>query len=89
MTEPTTAMDIVRQAQRGEISVDELIAALLEWEFEPSYKTTDLADDWELRDNSFEVVTYAFIIDFIDEEQYSRIFSYVEARGSGDGAAGG
>ncbi len=89
MTEPTTAMDLVRQAQHGEISVDELIVALLEWEFEPSYKTTDLADDWELRDNSFEVVTYAFIVDLIDEEQYSRIFSYVEARGRGDGAAGG
>lgn len=39
MTESTTAMDIVRQAQRGEISVDELIAALLEWEFEPSSVT--------------------------------------------------
>lgn len=89
MTEPRTAMDIVRQAQRGEIPVDELIAALLVWEFEPSYKTTDLADDWEFRDNSFEVVTYAFIIDLIDEEQYGRIFSYVDARDRGDGTLGG
>jgi hypothetical protein len=59
------------------------------WEFEPSYKTTDLADDGEFRDNSFEVVTYAFIIDLVDEQQYRRIFNYVDARDRGDGTAGG
>jgi hypothetical protein len=82
-------MDLVRQAQRGELSVQELVAAFLVWEFEPSYKTTDLADDWEFRDDSFEVVTHAFIIDLINEEEYGRIFNHVDARGRGDGPAQG
>lgn len=89
MSASTTAMDLVRQAQRGELSVEELIAAFLVWEFEPSYETTGLADDWEFRDNSFEVVTYAFIIDLINEEEYGRIFNRVDARGRADGTVEG
>ncbi len=85
MSASTTAMDLVRQAQQGELSVEELVAAFLVWEFEPSYETTDLADDWEFRDNIFEVVTYALLIDLIDEEEYGRIFNHLDARDRGDG----
>lgn len=69
-----TAMDAVRCAERGEITQDQLGAILEVWDFEPKHRTSGLADDWEPRPNSFEVVEYAFIIDLIDEHTYLRIF---------------
>jgi len=54
-------------------SREELVGFLLSWRYEPRYRTTGLADDWEFRDNSFEVVEYAFVNDFIDETDYERI----------------
>lgn len=69
-----TAMDIVRGAERGEISQDQLVTFLQSWDFEPKHRTRGLADDWESRPNSFEAVEYAFTIDLIDEDAYRRIF---------------
>lgn len=72
-----TAMDVVRSAERGEISHDQLISTLHSWDFEPKHRTRGLADDWESRPNSFEVVEYAFTIDLIDEDAYQRILEGV------------
>lgn len=69
-----TAMDIVLRSQRGEISRSELVEALMGWQYEPKYKTTGLADDWEERPNSFDAVEYAFVADLIDEHDYELIF---------------
>ncbi|MCC4908455.1 hypothetical protein [Microbacterium sp. cx-59] len=77
-----TAMDIVRRAQRGEISKAELVSALLDWEFEPSYRTRGLADDWETRTNSFDAVVHAYTIGLIDEETYGRITRRADDRES-------
>lgn len=68
-----TAMDIVHRAERGEISKAELADALIRWQYEPQYKTTGLADDWEHRPNSFDAVYYAFVFDLIDERTYDLI----------------
>lgn len=68
-----TAMDVVRAAADERISREELVRILLSWRYEPHYRTTGLADDWEFRDNSFEAVEYAFINDLIDESDYERI----------------
>lgn len=68
-----TAMDIVQRAQRGEMSADELVDALLRWEFEPRYRTRGLADDWELRPNSFDAIHHAYVTDLIDEQAYELI----------------
>lgn len=67
-------MDIVLRSQRGEISRSELVEALRGWQYEPQYKTTGLADDWEERPNSFDAVEYAFVADLIDEHDYELIF---------------
>lgn len=69
----TTAMDVVRSAERGEISQDELVSILQSWDFEPTYRTGGLADDWESRPNGFEAVVYAFTIELIDEGSYRRL----------------
>ncbi|KTR95674.1 hypothetical protein NS220_05220 [Microbacterium testaceum] len=69
-----TAMDVVRAAARGDISREELVRTLRSWTYEPQYKTTGLADDWETRPNSFDAVEYAFIADLIDEHDYELIF---------------
>lgn len=53
-------------------------ATLQSWGFESKHRTRDLADDWESRPNSFEVVEYAFLIDLIDEDAYQRIFECAE-----------
>jgi hypothetical protein len=68
-----TAMDVVRSAERGEISRDQLVAILQTWVFEPKHRTRGLADDWESRPNSFEAVEYAFTRELIDEDAYRRI----------------
>ncbi|MGP6204772.1 hypothetical protein [Microbacterium sp. F2] len=73
-----TAMDIVRSAERGEISRDQLVGALQSWKFDPKYRTRGLADDWESRPNSFEAVEYAHMVDLIDEDAYRRIEERVE-----------
>lgn len=69
-----TAMDVVRAAARGSISREELVSTLRSWTYEPPYKTTGLADDWESRPNSFDAVEYAFILGLIDENDYELIF---------------
>lgn len=71
--EATTAMDVVRSAERGEISREELVGTLQSWDYEPTYRTSGLADDWESRPNGFGAVVYAFTIDLIDEETYRRL----------------
>ena len=68
-----TAMDVVRSAERGEISRDQLVGALQSWKFDPKYRTRGLADDWESRPNSFEAVEYAYMAELIDEDAYLRI----------------
>lgn len=68
-----TAMDVVRAAARGGISREELVSTLRSWTYEPQYKTTGLADDWEARPNSFDAVEYAFTIGVIDEDDYEVI----------------
>lgn len=68
-----TAMDIVRRAQRGEMSRAELADALIGWRYEAPCKTTGLADDWEVRPNSFNAVYHAFVSDPIDEGTYGLI----------------
>lgn len=68
-----TAMDVVRAAARGGISRDELVSTLRSWTYEPQYRTTGLADDWEARPNSFDAVEYAFIVGLIDERDYELI----------------
>ncbi|WP_243233662.1 hypothetical protein [Microbacterium sp. CIAB417] len=68
-----TAMDVVRAAERNRISREELVSTLRSWTYEPQYKTTGLADDWEARPNSFDAVEYAFILGLIDEDDYELI----------------
>lgn len=66
-------MDVVRAAARGSISREELVRTLCSWTYEPQYKTTGLADDWEARPNSFDAVKYAFIVGLINEQDYELI----------------
>lgn len=69
-----TAMDIVRRAARGEIDHDELVRTLKTWRYEPQYKTTGLADDWEVVPNSFDAVEHAYIsLDLLTDEDYAEI----------------
>lgn len=72
-SECSTALDVVHAAVDERISREELVRILSSWRYEPQYRTTGLADDWEFRDNSFDVVEYAFMNDFIDENDYERI----------------
>lgn len=75
-----TAMDVVRRAQRGEIDHDELVRVLMSWPFEPQYRTTGLADDWEILDNSFDAVEHAYIsLDLLTEEDYAAIVAAAPA----------
>lgn len=69
-----TAMDIVRRAAGGEIDHDELVRILKSWHYEPQYKTTGLADDWESVPNSFDAVEYAYIsLDLLTNEDHAAI----------------
>ncbi|MDQ1129939.1 hypothetical protein [Microbacterium sp. SORGH_AS_0888] len=72
-SEFSTAMDVVRAAADERISREELVRILRCWRYEPKHRATGLSDDWEFRDNSFEVVEYAFMNDLIDENDYERI----------------
>ena len=58
----------------------ELADALIGWRYEPQYKTTDLADDWESRPNSFDAVYYAFMFDLIDERTYELIAQHLDGK---------
>ena len=73
-----TAMDVVRAAARGAISREELVSTLGSWTYEPQYRTTGLADDWEARPNSFDAVEYAFIVGLIDEHEYELILRQLD-----------
>lgn len=74
-------MDVVRAAARGDMSREQLVSALRSWPYEPQYKTTGLADEWEERPNSFDAVEYAFIADLIDEEDYELILRRLDEDG--------
>ncbi|MDQ1217451.1 hypothetical protein [Microbacterium arborescens] len=68
-----TAMDVVRAAAGGIISREQLVQVLGSWDYEPQYRSIGLADDWELRDNSFDAVVHAFTSSLIDEGDYECI----------------
>lgn len=69
-----TAMELVRQAQRGEIPHEEFVELLKHWNYDPEYKTKSEADDWEIVDNSFEAVYHAYIgLDLLSDEEYEEI----------------
>lgn len=71
-----TAMELVRRAQRGEIAHDRFVSLLKGWAYEPQYRTTSEADDWELVDNSFDAVEFAYMaLDLIDDDEYAEIVS--------------
>ena len=82
-------MDVVRAAATGEISRQELVRQLRSWKSGARYETTGLADDWELRDNSFAAVEYAFVIELIDENDYEHIVRTLDGEGSEVGGAAG
>jgi hypothetical protein len=71
-----TAMELVRQAQRGEISHEEFVELLKHWNYDPQYKTQGEADDWEVVDNSFDAVYHAYVgLDLLSDEEYEEIES--------------
>lgn len=74
MSEHPTAMDIVERARTGEMSQDELVATLSRWQFDPTYRTTGLTDDWEPRPNSFDAVEYAYLTGVLDDDAYHYLF---------------
>lgn len=71
-----TAMELVRQAQRGEIPHEEFVELLKHWNYDPQYKTQGEADDWEVVDNSFDAVYHAYVgLDLLSDEEYEEIES--------------
>lgn len=88
-SEFSTAMGVVRAAADERISREELVRILMSWRYEPHYRTSGLADDWEFRDNSFEVVEYAFMNDLIDENDYERIVQALHEDGPATKDSGG
>jgi hypothetical protein len=66
-------MDLVRRAQRGELDHERLVAALMNWPFQPQYRTTGLADDWEFVEDSLDAVLFAFSLDMLSEEEFGAI----------------
>ena len=71
-----TAMELVRQAQRGEITHQEFVELLKHWNYDPQYKTQGEADDWEVVDNSFDAVYHAYLgLDLLSDEEYEEIES--------------
>lgn len=71
-------MDVVRRARDNEITREDLVAALMAWQFEPQYRTQGLSDDWESRPNSFDAVEYAYAIDLLDDAEYGLIAARVD-----------
>lgn len=88
-SEFSTAMDVVHAAADKRISREELVRILSSWHYEPQYRTAGLADDWEFRDNSFDVVEYAFMNDLIDENDYERIVRALDEEGPAAKDSGG
>jgi len=76
------AMDVVRRAAGGEIDHDELVRILKTWHYEPQYKTTGLADDWESVPNSFDAVEFAYISNLLTDEDYAAIVEAAPTAGS-------
>ncbi|MBW9093080.1 hypothetical protein JNB62_05245 [Microbacterium jejuense] len=69
-----TAMELVRQAQRGEISHEQFVEALKHWNYDPQYKTQSEADDGEVVNNSFDAVYHAYVgLDLLSDEEYDEI----------------
>lgn len=69
-----TAMELVRQAQRGEIPHEKFVELLKHWNYDPQYKTQGEADDWEVVDNSFDAVYHAYVgLDLLSDEEYEEI----------------
>lgn len=68
-----TAMDLVRRAQRGELDHEHLVTVLMEWPFQPQYRTTGLADDWEFVEDSLDAVLFAFSVGMLSEEEFGAI----------------
>lgn len=64
-------MDVV---MRAEIDHDELVRVLKTWHYEPQYKTTGLADDWQIVENSFDAVEFAYMsLKLISADDYAAI----------------
>lgn len=72
-----TAMELVRRAQQGEISHDDLVEWLMVWPYEPQYKTEGLADTGEFRDNSYDSVEAAYFRDVITDEDLQKITQHL------------
>ncbi|MDQ1176689.1 hypothetical protein [Microbacterium sp. SORGH_AS_0421] len=72
-SEFSTAMEVVRAAERGILSREQLVRILGSWDYEPQHRSIGLADDWELRDNSFDAVVHAFTSSLIDGGDYECI----------------
>lgn len=69
-----TAMELVRQAQRGVIDHDDLVALLKNWRYDATYTTRDESDDWEVVDNSFDAVYHAYVgLDLLTDKEYEEI----------------
>lgn len=68
-----TAMDLVHAAQRGAIDHDTLVRLLEVWPFEPQYRTSGEADDWESVPNSFDAVEFAYVSEIITDADYDDI----------------
>ena len=81
-----TAIDIVRRAAEGAIDHDELVRILKTWHYEPQYKTSGLGDDWQIVENSFDAVEFAYISDLLTDEDYAAI---VEAAPAAESSANG
>ena len=76
-----TAMELVRRRARGEIAHDRFIELLKTWDYDPSYKTKGLHDDWEFVDNSFDAVSDAWMnYDLLTDEEFEEIFAAVKGR---------
>lgn len=72
--EESTAMDLVRRAQRGDISHQELVDALKGFPFKPQYRTAGQADDWELVEDSIDAALHAYIsLNLLSNEEYEAI----------------
>lgn len=71
--ERPTAMDLVRRAEHGELDHKQLVAALMTWQFQPQYRPSGLADDWEFVEDSLDAVLYAFELDLLSEREYGAI----------------
>lgn len=78
-----TAMDLVRQAQRGEIDHQRFVTSLTNWPFKPQYRTGGEVDDWEFVEDSFDAVLHAYIaLNLLSEEEYEAI-AIVSAKSAG------